>query len=181
MAFIACDKATMETLKKEELVQEEKIYNFPEDWIGHYSGNLEIYSKKGLSQSVQMQLTIGAKDSSDMYQWKMQYGEEDIRNYAIKMVDQEAGHYVMDEFNGLFLDGYHLGNTFTSHFSVESVEITSIYKKEGNQLSFQIISSGTDTLRSNTTIEEGMEFKASSFQVHIYQYAKLEKEKTLSK
>ena len=37
--------------------------SFPYSWFGNWVGNLEIYNSKGLSQTVPMEMVIGATDT----------------------------------------------------------------------------------------------------------------------
>jgi len=155
-------------------------YKFPTDWIGDYEGVLDIYNAKGKSMSVDMKLSIGVEDSLGYYPWILQYGDQDIREYAIKRVDS-LGHYMMDEYNGILIDSYHLGNKFISQFSVMSNEIITICERMDYGLQFEIISSGTDSLSNTFAIEGEERYDVTSFPVRIYQKAKLKNKKTLSK
>jgi hypothetical protein len=52
-----------------------KVYNFPEDWKGHWVGELEIWSVDSVLQKVKMQLII---EGDSAITWNIIYGENGL-------------------------------------------------------------------------------------------------------
>lgn len=79
------------------LAQVATTSSFPADWIGSWSGVLNIYGPKGLVQSVPMQLEIHPIDTSKegRYTFGLIYGpkEQDWRPYELVpvMPDSASG------------------------------------------------------------------------------------------
>lgn len=98
--------------------QANKVYQFPEDWKGHWEGDLEIWTVDSVLQKVSMQLIIeGEEDVS----WNIVYGEDglDNRKYFLRAINDQAGHYIIDEMDGIELDCYVKGNKLISGFDVQ--------------------------------------------------------------
>lgn len=114
---------------------------FPQDWLGHWAGSLHIYDYSGLKQTVPMQLELIPIEKDSVWTWAITYGEDSLaqkRAYELHVVDQSKGHYQIDEKNSIVLDGYRLGNHFTSTFKVQSNYLISDYALEGDELIFTI-------------------------------------------
>lgn len=108
------------------------VYNFPDDWKGHWEGTLEIWTVDSVLQTVRMQLIIEGEDSIS---WNIIYGEEseDNRGYFLRQVNAKNGHYLIDEMDGIELDCYVKGNKLISGFDVQGsfLSITEEMTKEG--------------------------------------------------
>ena len=115
---------------------------FPQSWLGQWSGVLEIHKVAGNPQEVPMQLTIAATESTDLYDWRIQYGEEssaDERSYQLKVVDTASGHYQVDEKNTIVIDGYLFHNTFVTAYEVMGNTIDISYEYLGDRLHFDLV------------------------------------------
>ncbi len=115
---------------------------FPQSWFGYWSGELQIYSPKGIQQTIPMALEIAPTDQTDIFKWTIIYDTDqskDKRNYELKTVNVEEGLYLIDEKNTIFIEAYHFNNQLISHFEVKGNELTSIYEKQGDYLIFNII------------------------------------------
>lgn len=115
---------------------------FPYSWFGTWAGNLEIYSSKGLSQTVPMQLVKGLTDELGVFQWNIIYGtdmDKGLRPYLLRTIDASKGLYLHDEMNSIKMEAYYLGGKLFSNFSVEGNILTSIEEKEGDKIKFEII------------------------------------------
>jgi hypothetical protein len=115
--------------------------DFPENWLGNYKGELQIYGVDSVNIKLTMKLDIQKKKDST-YQWKMTYdfrGKEDIRDYELKIIDRSNGHFVIDELNTIVIDGYYKSGIFTSFFEVMDSYIISTYTKRDDDLIFEII------------------------------------------
>ena len=115
---------------------------FPYSWFGTWAGNLEIYSSKGLTQTIPMQLVKAPTDESGVFQWNIIYGtdlEKGLRPYLLRTVDASIGLYQHDEINSIKMEAYYLGGKLFSNFSVEGNLLTSIEEKDGDKIKFEII------------------------------------------
>ena len=116
---------------------------FPANWIGNYKGELHIYTVDSIAMRVDMKLAIAPTENDSIFQWKMTYifnGNEDVRDYQLKLVDASKGHYMVDENNSILIDAYYRNGVLTSFFEVEKSFIISEYKKVGEEIHFDIIS-----------------------------------------
>ena len=116
--------------------------NFPITWAGIYQGTLDIFTDKGLQQSVAMELEILPKNDTDHWIWAIIYGPDSIagrRSYELTTVDAEKGHYQIDEKNSIILDAYLRGNIFVSRFSVMGNLLDCTYEKLEDDIIFTIV------------------------------------------
>ena len=117
--------------------------NFPKSWVGSYRGQLHLYTIDSIAMRVDMKLDIAQTMNDSIFQWKMTYifnGNEDVRDYQLKLVDASKGHYMVDENNSILIDAYYRNGILTSFFEVEKSFIISEYKKVGAEIHFDIIS-----------------------------------------
>ena len=160
------------------LAQVQPAPEFPRDFSGHWKGVLMWYPADKPVQSVDMQLIIQPLDTPGRYSWRMVYGKpgEDERPYTLQPVDSAKGHWVVDEHNGILLDGFWRGNRFTSVFSVQGTVITEVMWLENDALQVEFISHGEAPVRESGG--NGPEIpKARSFQLRGYQRAMLYRNK----
>jgi hypothetical protein len=144
--FFAC------TAKKPLVVHE--TTNFPASWSGNWLGTLNIYSVKGLSQTVPMEIEIAKIDTSEnRYVCALIYGEDKIkgrRNYELVIKDPSKGLYVNDEKNTIAMESYLIDNKLYCYFLVMGNFLTStMEKKDADTMLFEI-TSGSDTPVSKT-------------------------------
>jgi len=150
-------------------------YVFPDDWLGNWSGELNIFTVNGLKQTLPMALDLSTTDTSGIYTWAIIYGHDSIaqrRDYVLKEVDKSLGHYVIDEKNGILIDAYHIHNELSSVFSVMGNTLVNAYRLEGNQLTFTVkifpseeIRTSGDTLLLDQKIPEVLSFQHTMSQV----------------
>lgn len=152
---------------------------FPQSWVGNWKGEMHWF-KNGAKepQKVPMQLRIGEGDSSGTYHWQILYGEAgaDNRPYLLKAVNAAAGHWVIDERNGIILDQYWLANRLCGAFTVQNSSILNSYWLEGEQLHVEFYSLSAKPVRSSG---EGTEEspKVDSYRAGSYQKAVLHRVK----
>lgn len=151
--------------------------SFPQDWIGKWSGTLEIYRGPQKMDSLPMSLHILPLEKDGTYSYTINYGltEEGIRDYELITVDAERGFYAVDENNGIRLSSYVVGEQFISHFEVMGSYLTSTSYRSGDKLMY-IITSGEIQSEYTTgdTIINGEEIPpVQSFPVRVLQSAEL--------
>lgn len=100
---------------------------FPRDHIGDWEGKLEIFNAvKGKVQEVKMSLKIHPlKDSIGQYTYQLTYGEngKDDRPYRLVAVDSTKQHWLVDENDGIKLDGYFIDGAFVQVFTVQGTTL----------------------------------------------------------
>lgn len=151
-----------------------------ETWMGVWAGELEIYTAEGLRQSVPMKVKHFKTDTLGTYGWYLIYGDEETgtRKYYLKTIDENKGHYLVDEKNSIFLNSYLIGNKMISTFEVMNSLITSIYTlmQDGSML-FEIIYGSTAEVNKtgNTEIADEKIPEVLSYTTQGYQKALLTK------
>ena len=113
---------------------------FPDAWEGHWEGELEIWAADSVRQRVGMGLTIGPADASGRRAWTMAYEGQPDREYALLPIDTAAGHWAIDEGDGLILRADLTGNVLVSRFSVGSALLMSVTRFEPDRIVFEILS-----------------------------------------
>ncbi len=117
--------------------------NFPQAWVGNWSGELLIYDANGVKQKVPMALEIQPTAKNDVFTWALIYGEDKEkgrRSYELNIKDAEKGWYAIDEKNSIILDCYLFHNKLYSRFEVMGNLLLCTYEKQGDQIIFEVIS-----------------------------------------
>ena len=144
---------------------------FPTSFIGNWKGNLEWMVAGKPTQTFAMQLEITAADTSNQYNWKIVYGDKqnDVRPYTLKPVDTAKGHWIIDEHNGILLDGYVHQNSFHGAFTVQSSTIVDNYSLENGRIKVEFYNIKlADKKQSGAGTEDSPfvdSYKISSYQV----------------
>lgn len=166
--LIACKTNAPVSFLEEPSTQQ---FQFPQDWIGSYAGFLHILDKRNQAQKVEMKLTIGPPDAQGMYQWIIQYGDDDKRYYGLEAINAELGHYRIDEYNSIKLDAYLKGDNLISTFSLMDRNITYHYEKKIDGIEIQVffnrtapISTSGKEIIGQDTVPEVHSYHASGYQ-----------------
>ncbi len=94
---------------------------FPQGWSGVWKGELEIFIEVGRVQTLPMELHILPRQTGLGWTWTIFYGEDrenGKRDYLLQVVDAAKGKFLIDEQNGIRMEGYLLGGKFVQHFEV---------------------------------------------------------------
>lgn len=124
---------------------------FPHTWRGTWAGQLTLYQGPAAVDTVPMRLDIVATDSADQWDWILQYGPQDRRAYRLLVADSTAGHYQIDEQNGIVLDAWWLGTALSSRFRVGHSLLLVSYRCQGDTLYMEIWHGPDDQLRPTGT------------------------------
>ena len=139
--------------------QEEKVYTWPDDWLGNWQGSLRLL-KPGSDEArvFPMRLEIAQTEDSSRFNWTIIYGEgeeADVRKYELISQPDQAGHFIIDEKNSILLDQYLIGNTMVSRFAVDQTLLFVTYHLQGDRLFSQMASGPMENPRvSGLEIEE---------------------------
>lgn len=115
--------------------------HFPESYIGHWKGSIDIYNGSKKVQTVACALDVTPADSG-RYDWVITYGDsgEDRRPYLLIPIDTAKGHWAIDEQNGIVIDMYVTGNKVTSLFTVMGTAIQISYWRSGEDMLIELFS-----------------------------------------
>ncbi len=163
--------------KRSDILQAEKSFIFPLDWIGHYEGELFIFNANNDTLNAKMELIIDYPNAEGYYPWTLIYNDEDIRSYGLEAVNPEIGHYRIDEYNSIILDAYYKVGHFISRFAVLNSDLVIDYSliDEGMEVRFYI--TGAQEVRKTGGEKIGGEDvpEVSSYSVLAFQKAILKK------
>ena len=146
----ACSNVENRTTQESEEIQTTQVEtdspDFPDSWLGVWTGDLEIYRENKLQQKLPMELELLEIDSSDNFVWAIIYGEDKVagrRSYELEILDAEKGFYRVDEKNTIKLESYLFGNKLYNWFAVMNSMILCTYEVDGDELLFEIVSGST--------------------------------------
>ncbi len=153
---------------------------FPAGWVGNWAGQLEIFSGKGLVQTVAMEIEIHKIDTSTQgrYTFGLVYGskEKDWRPYELVPVDPARGLWRDDEKNSILLETYKYGPKLLSWFVVQGSRVLSMTEKvDANTLVFEIVTGKETAVSTTGNTKQGEEEipAVTSYPITVYQRAVL--------
>ena len=159
--------------------------SFPSAWIGEWQGVLLV--ERGMKEvmSTPFHLSIQPLEAG-CYSWGISYGEgrSDNRPYTMCPSDTTtATHWIIDEHNGILLDGYVHGDVFFSRFEVMDNLLFTRDELIGDTLYHEIITGplSKTTATGDTVLQvqtpEGIRYDSipvvNSFVLPTRQWAKL--------
>jgi hypothetical protein len=115
---------------------------FSESYLGEWQGNLWYYKNNNSIDTVAMKLNILPTKTSGEYSWQLIYGanEKDNRPYILKSIDTAADKWIVDENNGIKLNGVFKGGRFIGAFAVQGNIIVNSYYLTGDELHVEFYS-----------------------------------------
>lgn len=144
--FVACSKSMTKPTKVELQTPVEVIVTtkekFPVSWFGEWTGTLDIFNAKGITQSIPMTCLMSQTETTGVYNWNIIYGEDRVkgmRPYLLRTIDGTKGQYLLDEMNTIKMESYLLGNKLFCSYIVAGNWITSTYEKQGDKMLFEIV------------------------------------------
>lgn len=157
--------------------QQEATPNFPNDFFGIYTGNLEIRSPGG-NQSLEMEFHLLPTDTLGKYRYKLVYivkGDRQERSYFLLEKNKEAGEYVVDENNGIILHDKVIDNKMYALFEVGDNLLTTFITFEKTQMIFEIAVTNT-TKKQITYANNEEKTEVISYPISTVQRAVLQKQ-----
>jgi len=128
--------------------------NFPASWAGNWTGTLEIFSGKGIVQSVEMTIEIHKIDTSKegRYTFGLVYGskQQDWRPYELVPVAPERGLWKVDEKNSIAMESFLYGPKLLCWFVVQGNRILCTYEKTNDTTMVFEVFSGSEKEISST-------------------------------
>lgn len=152
---------------------------FPVPWEGVWTGTLQIFFPGVAPREVPMRLEILPVDSLS-WSWTLVYQAndvEDIRPYRLLPGKPEKGEWLIDEQNGIVLNGQVLGPVFVSRFEVGGQLLLARYGLEEDRIRFEILAGGMETTETGGAREGESPLEATptvkGYKVNVYQKALL--------
>lgn len=146
-------------------------YEFPKDWLGTWTGELEIFSGPSKVNSIPMQLEIHREDSSTRLCYFITYADN-LRAYYLNPVDASNGRYTLEENNGIYIEMFMMGDRLLSSFEVQGSLITTMSYRTDSTLQYEIfagrmeaISVTGDTIIGSDTIPPVQTFPITASQL----------------
>lgn len=145
----------------------------PEGWHGTWKGTLKMEGPK--ETSIPMELRVQPKEGG-VYEFAITYGEGDkkqVRPYELRPVKDKPGRYVVDEKNGIELEGRLANGTLHFLFTAGDTLIETRYRPNGDSMIFELTS--TDLKAGKATGPENL--KVKSIPINAVQMAELKRAK----
>jgi hypothetical protein len=145
---------------------------FPEAWIGKYSGTMYLNSLNSPKDSVVVTLEIIEIIKDSAWTYTMGYKSEKfgdiLKNYKIlKVTNENSTDYLMDENNGIFLEMTFFDNTFYEYFEVENMLYSTRLLKRLNFIEFEIVGTQNEATKTCLSVpqeeEENIQYEVKSY------------------
>ena len=115
--------------------------DFPNKWLGTWTGTLNVFPAKPNSQTVEVTLEIKSTDTAGTYSWFTQYKTPERRlnkAYLLRVKDASRGLFEIDEQDGIVLSATLFDNELWSFFSVQGSMLVSVYRFFPEYIEFEI-------------------------------------------
>lgn len=129
-----------------QLGKKSEPLNFPGEYLGIWTGELQLYQEKNSQSQVHMSLYILPINDS-LFQWVIEYidnGQIDRREYELKVLDAQKGHFLIDEKNSIELPMNQYGRRLISWFEIQGQVLVISYELYPDQINFQVDVSGKE-------------------------------------
>lgn len=127
---------------------------FPEDWVGVWEGEVVTTNAAGPQPPFGMELHIAPTQDpaqvGERYTWTIVYAlpsGTQTRPYELRLMDGSSTHVQIDEKNGIVIDGFVVGTTLYTQFSVSGSLLTITYARHRDELWFDVLSTQLDPPR----------------------------------
>lgn len=149
--------------------------SFLQPYEGNWKGELEIIGSRRQVQRVPMQMEI-KRLSDSLWLWKTIYASEKpvIKDYSVRLQNEEEGKYMLDEGDGIMIHMNRLGEKLYALFDVEGTILTCTYELKEGILYYEIVS-GSSKPASNTKTKDGVH-AVNSYAMRFMQRAALKKQ-----
>lgn len=156
--------------------------NFPDGWVGDYSGEMHIgfAEKQGDTVDVDFEIHEVAKDSAWTY--KMTYHSdkfgEIVKDYVIRKRGETASDFILDELDGILIEMTLMDNCFYSSFEVLGSIYTATIYKYGEDFFFDLIVVSLKPSMESKSEEddEGNSFEVNSYKPTLHQSVSLKRQ-----
>lgn len=133
--------------QKERPNKDEKEFptpiSFPYDFLGKYSGNLNISDTTGSVANVPTEFSISKSDIEDvfLYQFSFIQGKDKIVNkYMLHIIDETKGYYAIADEKGMeFMATLINGALYSTYDTKDTIMYTSLQFTNEGKLRFNVI------------------------------------------
>lgn len=150
-------------------IAQKKAGSFPNDFLGIYSGQLEINNPDQETLTIPMEFHLLKTDTTDRYAYKLIYNGQP-RNYTLIVDDLASGKVIIDENNGIILPAKLAGHVLHSTFEVENNLLSSRLAFYQDHVEFEILFSDTT---QKTRTGENTEYEIYGYPITTTQSALL--------
>ena len=145
---------------------------FPETWIGKYSGTMYLNSLETPKDSVIVTLEIVELIKDSSWTYTMGYKSEKfgniLKDYEIlKSSKDNKADYLMDEKNGIIIEMTFFDDTFYEFFEVANMIYSTRLSKRQNNIEFEIIGSQNEATKTSLSAPQDEE-EFTQFEVKSY-------------
>jgi hypothetical protein len=143
--FITFPSVGQSNIKKENRVDDEfpTPIAFPYNFLGNYSGNLNISDNTGSISNVPTEFSISKSNDQDVfiYQFSFIQGKEKIINkYMLHIIDENNGYYAISDDKGLeFMATLIKDTLYCTYDTKDTIMFTSFQFTNEGKLRFNII------------------------------------------
>jgi len=115
--------------------------DFPNKWLGTWTGTLNVFPVKPSSQTVDVTLEIKSTEIAGTYSWITKYKTSErtlVKSYLLREMDPSRGLFEIDEQDGIILSATLFDNELWSFFSVQGSILVSVYRFYPEYIEFEI-------------------------------------------
>lgn len=170
-----------EVIEQTEAPELPQVANKPflETVVGHWKGSCDIIQpgSPDVIYEVEMERIVEPTEDPSRYTWQIIYrtpDSEQLRDYTLVVVDEERGHYQVDENNGIVIDMYYYTNgILAQNFDVGNIRIIGHETYKGRKLNLQLLAGGLTPATTSGTAD----FEVNAYPFFSNQYCNLRKKR----
>ncbi|MGB0777996.1 MAG: hypothetical protein ACPGR7_08215 [Flavobacteriaceae bacterium] len=115
--------------------------NFAEMIQGQWSGDMFIFNKGQIRDTVPVLFTVRETDTIDRWHWQMKYISEEFpitKDYRLELINAREQQYITDEGSGIILNSYRYKNKLYGFYTVSNTVFSATYELQGQDLIFEV-------------------------------------------
>lgn len=145
----------------------------PQDWLGSYEGNMEIFTPNGLQQTIGVQLDLLIMDRPNYWTYNMSFvnlkNNELMSTKAYKIFYEEQTNKLwMDEGDSLLIEMTLMADCLFDHYTLSDLFFNSTLCRQNEGLVFQISGGKLKPSYTSPYIEEA-DGSVATMQVNFLQ------------
>lgn len=153
----------------------------PQNWLGSYAGNMEIYTPHGLQQTIGVELDLLITDRPNYWTYNMSFinlkNDELMSTKTYNIYYEEQTHKLwMDEGDSLLIEMTLMGDCLFDHYELSGMFFNSTLCRQNEGLVFQISGGKLKPSYTSPHIEEA-EGSVQTMQVNFLQRVLLKPKK----
>ena len=154
----------------------------PDEWLGSYAGNMEIFTPNGLQQTIGVQLDLRIMDRPNYWTYNMSFinlkNDELMSTKAYKIYYEEHTDKLwMDEGDSLLIEMTLMGDCLFDHYELNGMFFNSSLCKQDLNLIFEITGGNRRPSYTSPSIGDADDGVVESMQVNFLQRVLLKPKK----